>query len=126
MERLTKQWGEQAAVPTKLDLGETLSMPQKEYENLMAIVQALNAYEKLNRTPAQITEDLAELDAYRAVGFTPAELALFRNGKEKKRCDLMNGHRETRYSSYGAACAAPKPLIKETCPFCGQEIKEGK
>lgn len=69
MERLTKQWGSEPAVPARLDLEATLDMPQNEYENLMAMVQNLNLFETACATsdteclsPEELTAKLARLE----------------------------------------------------------------
>ncbi len=64
MDMLTKQWGNEPAVPAKLDLGATLNMPQEEYEHLMEMVGKLNQYEKTGRTPEELCADLARLAEY--------------------------------------------------------------
>lgn len=78
---------------------------------------AINAaFKKLyGQTPDEFA---SELEAYRSTGFSPAELALFRNPVPRRNGKMLSAAlRQT-------APAVKKSMIKETCLFCGQEIKE--
>ena len=54
MERLTAQWGENPAVPTKLDLAELLDVPEHTWKLVDDIIQRLAAYENTGLTPEEI------------------------------------------------------------------------
>ena len=56
MNNLTKQWGNNPAVPTELDLGDigAFEMDDNNWKALDNIVQRLNAYEKTGLEPNEI------------------------------------------------------------------------
>lgn len=103
MNRLTAQWGENPAVPTKLDLAKFLDFSEDIWADFDDIIQRLAAYENTGLTPKEVQQLEADL---RKASHGNCNMCAF-DGKNQCWGNIMVGLKDLR-----------QELKDKGCPYC--------